>query len=90
MSERASAVFEIPAPQVARVRCLECADRACDVLQQVPGVAKVECDNGATTVRVEFDPGRITEADLAAELDRFGLELAEAKRHAAWRVTGLD
>lgn len=90
MNERASAVFDIPAPQVSRVRCMECAGKACETLKTVPGVAKVDCDAGASSVRVEFDPSRVTEADLAAELDRFGMHLAESVRHAAWRVTGLD
>lgn len=90
MSERATAVFDLPAPQVASVRCIECASRACETLQSIPGVAKVECDTGSSSVSVEFDPARVTEADLGAELDRFGLELAQSTRHAAWRVTGLD
>jgi len=42
------------------------------------------------SVRIEFDPARVTEADLAVEMDRFGMELADSFRHAAWRITGLD
>lgn len=90
MSERASAVFDIPSPRVSRMRCVECANRACRTVGDVPGVLKVDCDSSATSVRVEFDPGRISESDIAAELDRFGLELAESTRHAAWRIIGLD
>lgn len=90
MSEKASAVFDVPAPRVSRMRCVECANRACRTLGEVPGIAKVDCDSDASSVRVEFDPARISEADIAAELDRFGLELAESRRHAAWRIIGLD
>lgn len=90
MSDRATATFEIPATQVSRVRCTACASRACEALGKVPGVTRVECDHQGGTVRVEFDPARITEADLALETERFGMAMAESVHHDAWRVTGLD
>lgn len=90
MTERASATFEIPGVQVSRVRCTACASRACEALGRVPGVTRVDCDHEGGSVRVEFDPTRITEADLAVETERFGLELADSVHHVAWRVSGLD
>jgi hypothetical protein len=53
-------------------------------------VLRVECDAGGGTVRVEFDPARVTESDLSVAMGRLGLELGQSVRHAAWRVTGLD
>ena len=90
MSDRASAVFDLPAPRVSRLACQECAGRACETLAGIPGVAKVECDAAGGSVQVEFDSARVTEADLLVELERFGMQLAESHRHAAWRITGLD
>ena len=90
MSSRVSATFALPAPGHETVRCLECASRVCESLQEVPGVARVECGASGTEVLVEFDPGRIGEADIAEEMRQFGLELADEFAHAAWRITGLD
>lgn len=90
MSENATAIFEMPSPPESPVRCMACVTRACETIGQFPGVAHVECDAASSALRIEFDAGRVTEADLSAEMERFGLELAESVRHAAWRVTGLD
>jgi copper chaperone CopZ len=90
MSERASATFDLPSGPSAPLRCSACANRACEALGSVPGVARVDCDAAGAAVRVEYDPGRVSEADLAAEMEQFGLELAESVHHAAWRVSGLD
>jgi len=90
MSAQASATFELPQPPASRVRCLECAGRACEALSALPGVTKVECDPSGGAVRVDFDPERTTEADLAMSLHGFGMELAETLHHVAWRITGLD
>lgn len=85
----ATATFQIPAPRPPAPRCAECAARVCAALEQVPGVVRADCSSGSTVV-VEFDPARVSEAELAAEVERFGMELAESVAHAAWRVTGLD
>lgn len=90
MTDHASATFEVPSAQAAPVRCAACANRACEALGGVPGVARVDCDAAGATVRVEFDPGRVSESDLVTEMERFGLELSDTIHHAAWRVTGLD
>jgi len=90
VTERANATFELPHRSGATLRCAACANRACEALGDVPGVSRVECDAAGASVQVEFDPTRITEADLGSEMERFGLELAETVHHAAWRVTGLD
>lgn len=90
MSDRASAVFDIPAPEASVVRCAECASRVCDSLRDVPGVHNVDCDGAGASVRVEYDPDRVSESDLEAEVSRFGAELGRGIAHAAWRVTGLD
>lgn len=90
--ERASAtaVLDIPTPQVSRLRCLGCATRACETLAAVPGVGHVDCGTSGASVEVQFDPERVTEDELLAVLGEYGAQLAEAHRHAAWRVTGLD
>lgn len=90
MSENATATFELPSAQASPLRCAACATRACEALGQVPGVSKVDCDSAGSSVRVEFDPARVSEADLSVEMERFGLELAESVHHAAFRVAGLD
>lgn len=90
MSATATATFDIPSPAVGRVRCADCAARACEALSGVPGVLSTDCDRAGGTVRVEFDAARISESDLAAQLKAFGIELAERTGHAAWRITGLD
>lgn len=90
MTERTTATFELPSAPVSTMRCTACANRACEALVDVPGVMRVDCDSAGTSVSVEYDPGRVSESDLVAEMERFGLSFAEAVRHAAWRVTGLD
>lgn len=91
MSEQATATFALPhVREGSGVKCERCAERACDSLQGVPGVERVECDSASESVRVHFDPARVSEADLSALLAAYGLELSEAVRHAAWRITGLD
>lgn len=89
-SERANATFQLPASPASGLRCTACANRACEMLGEFPGVGKVECDTGGAAVRIEFDPTRVTEADLSVAMDRFGLHLAETAYHCAWRITGLD
>jgi copper chaperone CopZ len=90
VSERATAVLDIPAPQVSRLRCQGCATRACEQLSSIPGVIKVDCGDSSSSVDVEFDPQRISEADLLSMLERYGMTLSELHHHAAWRITGLD
>lgn len=90
MSDRATATFELPTTAPSPVRCTACANRACEALGEVPGVARVDCDAVGATVSVEFDPSRVSEADLVVEMDRFGMDLAQSVRHEAWRITGLD
>lgn len=90
MSERASATFQLPTSPSPGLRCTACANRACEMLAEVPGVGKVDCDTGGAAIRIEFDSERVTEADLTVAMERFGLQLAESAHHAAWRVTGLD
>lgn len=88
--EYATATFELPGAAPSAVKCTACSNRACQLLGAVPGVARVDCGSVGSQIRVEFDPERVTEEDLAVEMERFGLELAASVRHAAWRVTGLD
>ncbi len=90
MSDRGTATFELPSVQPGTLRCASCANRACEALGRVPGVAKVDCDVSGAAVRVEFDPARVSEAALAREMEGLGLEFADSVRHAAWRITGLD
>lgn len=90
MSERATATFQLPSTPVSSLRCTACANRACEALADVPGVAKVDCDTVGSAVLVEYDPSRVSESDLGVEMERFGLALSDAVHHAAWRVTGLD
>ncbi len=85
-----TATFDIPAGGFDRIRCAECAARACDALRQIPGVTKIECEEQRGTVQVDFDPARVSEADIRVELEHFGLREAERVVHHAWRVTGLD
>jgi copper chaperone CopZ len=87
---RTSATFEIPGSAESAVRCLGCAERVCQALQEVPGVMRVECDPSGGAVRVDYDDERITEGELSEDLDRFGYDLSSAVRHAAWRIMGLD
>ena len=90
MTDRATATFDFAAITEAPLKCAACANRACEALGSIPGVQKVDCNVAGSAVQVEYDPGRLSEADLGVEMERFGLELAEAVHHAAWRVTGLD
>lgn len=90
MGDRATAVFELPATPVSTLRCTACSNRACETLASIPGVAKVDCDARGAAVTVEYDPARVSESDLGAEMEHFGLSLAETFRHSAWRVQGLD
>ncbi len=87
---RTSATFEIPASPETSVRCLGCAQRVCEALQDVPGVMRVDCDPTGGAVRIDYDDERISEGELTEDLDRFGYDLSTAVRHAAWRITGLD
>lgn len=90
MTDHATATFELPSTPVSSLRCTACANRACETLSGVPGVTKVDCDAVGSAVLVEYDPGRVSEADLTAEMERFGLSLTETVHHAAWRITGID
>ncbi len=90
MSDRATATFDLGETVDSPLRCTACTSRACESLGRMPGVAKVDCDAKGAAVSVEFDPALISERDLAAEVERFGLEMASSVRHVAWRVIGLD
>ena len=90
MTNRAVATFDLPGDESSRLRCTACANRACEALGDLVGVIKIDCDIPASAVRVEFDTTVVSEPELAAQMERFGLELARSVRHAAWRVTGLD
>lgn len=90
MSERATAVLELPAPHVSTLRCRDCATRACEQLASVTGVLKVDCEEVGNAVDVEFDPQQVSEADLLHVLEQYGARLRDLHHHAAWRITGLD
>lgn len=90
MSEaRSTATFELPTHAEGGVRCTECTSRVCAQVETVPGVLHVECD-ARGSVRVDYDPDRVTEDDLDAATRRFGVELAGVYAHAVWCVTGFD
>ncbi len=60
---------ERPVIASAAACCAVMADDAIrDELLSLPGVSRVEVDITAGRIRVEFDPARITEAELAAAL----------------------
>lgn len=88
-AQRAAATFRIPSHADKGVRCQQCASRLCAQVEEMPGVARVECDPRGT-LRVEYDPSRVSEADLSSATERYGIELAGVYEHAVWHVTGLD
>jgi Cd2+/Zn2+-exporting ATPase len=61
----------------------------CARVEEMPGVLRVECE-AVGPMRVEFDPSRISEDALGAEMHRYGAELAGVLAHAVWRISGLD
>ncbi len=92
MSEatRETAVFELPKERSTSLRCAACTDRACEAMERVPGVMRVECDSTQSQVRVEFDASRLTAEEIERRITRFDLEFEQAIAHKAWRVSGLD
>jgi len=87
--QRATATFELPTPAEKGVRCAECANRVCAQVGSMPGVFRVECDMRGE-MRVDYDPGEVSEEDLDAATRRLGVDLAGVYAHAVWRVAGLD
>ncbi|MGV8082977.1 MAG: heavy metal translocating P-type ATPase [Coriobacteriia bacterium] len=87
-AERATAVVET-ATLGSGLRCAECDQRVCEQLRKLNGVVRVDC--AATgTMRVDFDPFEVSEAQLRSEAERYGVEVIGTYSHAAWRVLDLD
>lgn len=89
MSGRATATFELPLSAEKGVRCARCASRVCAQVEEMQGVLHVECDPRGE-MRVDYDPDRVTSAQLGMATERFGAQLAGVYAHATWHVTGLD
>ncbi len=87
--QRATATFELPAHGEGGHRCQRCESRLCARVEEIPGVLRVECE-ASGPMRVDFDPGRISEDALGNQTLRFGAELEGVYAHAVWRITGLD
>ena len=88
-ADHATATFDIPVPAEQGLSCAACASRVCAQVEAMPGVLHVDCDTRGR-MRVEYDPGRVSESDLDVETRRYGAELAGVYAHAVWHVTGLD
>jgi Zn2+/Cd2+-exporting ATPase len=89
-AERASATFTLPSHAEGGTRCAQCSSRLCAQVEAMPGVLHVDCDARGASMRVDYDPGQVTEADLDDATRHYGAQLAGVYAHAVWRVTGLD
>ena len=86
---REIATFQMPSHGEGGHQCSRCRSRLCGRVEELPGVARVECGPSGP-VRVEFDPQRISERELGEEMGRYGAELEGVYAHAVWRIGGLD
>ena len=86
---REIATFQMPSHGEGGHQCSRCRSRLCGRVEELPGVARVECGPSGP-VRVEFDPQRISERELGDEMGRYGAELEGVYAHAVWRIGGLD
>ena len=59
----------VTAPDISCAHCVAAVKEAVGVL---PGVANVEADPFSKRVEIDFDPGRVSLAQIAAALDEAG------------------
>lgn len=86
---REIATFQMPPHGEGGHQCSRCRSRLCGRVEELPGVARVDC--GPTgPMRVEFDPQRTSEDELAEQMRRYGAEIEGVYAHAVWRIGGLD
>lgn len=59
----------VTAPDIS---CAHCVATVKEAVGQLPGVASVEADPESKRVEIDFDPGRVSLAQIAAALDEAG------------------
>lgn len=60
---------------VGGMTCGNCARTVERKLAASPGVNKATVDLAAATAKVEFDPDRVSEAELAAAIEKLGYQV---------------
>ena len=59
----------VTAPDIS---CAHCAATVKEAVGALPGVASVEADLSSKRVEIDYDPGRVSLAQIAAALDEAG------------------
>jgi copper chaperone len=59
----------VTAPDIS---CAHCVATVKEAVAALPGVASVEADPATKQVEIDFDPGRVSLAQIAAALDEAG------------------
>lgn len=90
MAEQVTREFSLAALQSTPYYCGGCAGRVCEQLDSTDGVDAIECDAGAGSVRVTFDPARISASAIEQELLALTRNASDEIGHASYALTGLD
>lgn len=61
---------------VHRMTCHGCEERIRSAIERLPGVRAADADHANGHVRVTLDPGRTTIAEVRADVERIGYEVA--------------
>ena len=64
----------VTAPDIS---CAHCVATVKEAVGALPGVASVEADLSSKRVEIDFDPGRVSLAQIAAALDEAGYPVAQ-------------
>jgi copper chaperone len=59
------------------ISCGHCVATIKEEVGALPGVASVEADPSSKRVEIDFDPGRVTVAQIEAALDEAGYPVAK-------------
>jgi copper ion binding protein len=64
----------VTAPDIS---CAHCVATVKEAVGTLPGVTSVEADPSSKRVEIDFDPGRVTVAQIGAALDEAGYPVAK-------------
>jgi Cd2+/Zn2+-exporting ATPase len=90
MTEHVTREFDLSGLLATPYYCLGCAGRLCGRLEGIEGVEGTDCDIAGGSVRVTFDPHRVSEDAIERALIELAREASESVSHAVYTLTGLD
>ncbi|MBC8103746.1 MAG: cation transporter, partial [Cytophagales bacterium] len=70
--------------------CVSCADRLVRRVESIPGVQRASVSSATATLRIAFDPSRVTAHEVQSRTEEAARRLASEFGHQTYQIGGMD